>query len=197
MIITGEAHLAHYGILRRSGRYPWGSGGPEYASNQGFLGMVDGFKKQGLSETEIAKGLGITTTQLRAARSIAGTEEKMGRIAQAQKLKAKGMSNIAIGEKMGINESSVRSLLDPGKKDRADILKTTSDMLKRQVDEKKFLDIGAGVENQLKISSTKLKTAVAMLQEKGYVVHPVQIDQLGSPGSARTLVVVFCPGEPS
>ena len=29
MIVPEENYLAHYGILRRSGRYPWGSGGPE------------------------------------------------------------------------------------------------------------------------------------------------------------------------
>jgi len=27
-----EDYLAHYGVLRRTGRYPWGSGGPENVS---------------------------------------------------------------------------------------------------------------------------------------------------------------------
>ena len=67
MIIKDQDYLIHYGILRRSGRYPWGSGGPATGGNKNFIGMVDGLRAKGMSETEIAKGLGITTTQLRAA----------------------------------------------------------------------------------------------------------------------------------
>ncbi len=29
VIVEAENELMHYGILRRSGRYPWGSGGAE------------------------------------------------------------------------------------------------------------------------------------------------------------------------
>lgn len=192
MIISEEAYLAHYGILRRSGRYPWGSGGPEYASNAGFLGMVDSMKKQGMSEPEIARGLDITTTQLRAAKSIAVNEEKQAKIGQAEKLKTKGMSNNAIGKQMGINESSVRALLAPGIKDRADSLQTIAAMLKDQVDQKRFIDVGAGVENQLGISETKLKTAVSVLKEQGYTEHKVQIDQLQN-SNQKTTTKVLCP----
>ena len=46
--------LAHYGILRRSGRYPWGSGKDKYQRSVSIQGMVADLKKQGLSETEIA-----------------------------------------------------------------------------------------------------------------------------------------------
>lgn len=191
--ISRDDYLAHYGILRRSGRYPWGSGGPEYASNKGFLGMIEGLRKQGLSEAEIAKGIGITTTQLRAAKSIAVNEEKAARISEAQRLKAKGMSNVAIGQQMGINESSVRSLLEPSQKDRADVLQSVSTVLKDRVDEKQFIDIGAGVENQLGISKTKLNTAVAVLQEQGYEVHNVQVAQLGT-GNKTTIKVLAPPG---
>ncbi|HEY1249531.1 MAG TPA: hypothetical protein VGE97_11125, partial [Nitrososphaera sp.] len=63
MIRTEEEHLAHYGILRRSGRYPWGSGGSESTRNRSFLDTIDMHKKDGMSETEIARGYGITTTQ--------------------------------------------------------------------------------------------------------------------------------------
>jgi len=190
-VIDEEDYLAHYGVLRRSGRYPWGSGGPEHASNDSFLGMVDNLRKQGLSETDIARGMGITTTQLRAAKSIAKTEQRQASIANAQRLKDKGYSNVAIGERMSINESSVRSLLEPGRKDKTNILETTSNMLKDQVAEKGFIDIGSGVENHVGVSRTKLDTAVAMLKEKGYEVHNVQIDQLGT--GNKTLVKVLGP----
>lgn len=197
MIIDEEDHLAHYGILRRSGRYPWGSGGPERVSsnpnkrNKQFLDYVNDLKRQGLSSVEIAQGMGISTTQLRAASSIARNEWKQAQIAQAQKLKDKGLSNVAIGEKMGLNESSVRALLAPGAKDKADNLTSIANMLKEEVDSApdRPLDIGAGVENHLKVSGDKLRTAVAMLQEQGYQVHTVPIPQVGTTHDTQTKVL--------
>lgn len=195
MIIDEENYLAHYGILRRSGRYPWGSGGTQSERNQTFLSTVDGLRKQGLSETEIARGFGLTTTQLRAASSIAKNEEKQANISRAQALKEKGMSNVAIGEKMGLNESSVRALLAPGEKDKTDVLEATTKILKDQVEKKGYIDIGTGVERHLDISDTKLRTAVARLQEEGYTKHYVKVEQLGT-GKQTTLKVLAKPGTP-
>lgn len=194
-IVPEEEYLAHYGILRKSGRYPWGSGGPETASNKSFLGYVSQLQKEGMTEAEIATGMGINTTQLRAAKSIARNEERQANINMATRLKDKGMSNVAIGERMGLPESSVRALLAPGIRDRADILKTTSNMLKDQVKEKKYIDIGTGVEHQLGISNTKLATAVAMLQEEGYKIHYLKVTQLGT-GKQTTLKVLSAPDVP-
>lgn len=190
--IPEDQYLAHYGILRKSGRYPWGSGGPETATNRSFLGYVAQLQKEGMSEAEIAAGMGITTTQLRASKSIAKNEERQNNINMATKLKDKGLSNVAIGERMGLPESTVRSLLEPSAKDKADILQSTSNMLRDQVKEKKYLDIGTGVEHQVGISSTKLATAVAMLQEEGFKVHYLKVTQLGT-GKQTTLKVLSAP----
>lgn len=195
MIIPEENYLAHYGILRKSGRYPWGSGGPEYASNKSFLGYVAKLQKEGMSEAEIAEGMGINTTQLRAAKSIAKNAERQANINQAQRLKDKGMSNVAIGERMAMPESSVRALLAPGAKDKADVLTATSNMLRDQVAEKKYIDVGTGVENQLGISQTKLATAVAALQEEGYKIHYLKVKQLGT-GKDTTLKILTGPDVP-
>lgn len=193
--IPEKDYLAHYGILRKSGRYPWGSGGPEYASNKSFLGYVEKLQKDGLTEAEVATGMGINTTQLRAAKSIAKNEERQAEINMATRLKDKGMSNVAIAERMGKPESSVRALLAPGIKDKSDILMATSNMLKDQVAEKKYIDIGTGVENQLGISQTKLSTAVAMLQEEGYKIHYLKVKQLGT-GKQTTVKVLSAPDVP-
>ena len=66
-----EDTLSHYGILRKSGRYPWGSGKDPYQRSRDFQGLVKGLADKGMSEAEIAKGLGMTTTELRATKSIA------------------------------------------------------------------------------------------------------------------------------
>jgi DNA-binding CsgD family transcriptional regulator len=190
-----EDYLAHYGTPRHSGRYPWGSGEDPAGGSGSFLSDVAALKKKRMSETEIARGFGMTTTQLRAAASIAKSEKKQADIAMAQRLKEKGYSNIAIGKKMGINESSVRSLLTPGQKDRADVLEATSNMLKGQVDEKGYVDIGAGANYAANVSTTKLNTAVARLQAEGYKVHYVKVEQLGT-GNQTTLKILTKPDVP-
>ena len=101
--------LAHYGVPRRSGRYPWGSGKDPHQHSGDLLSTIKDLKAKGLSETEIAKGLGMTTTQLRAQKSIAKNEKRKADVAMVARLKEKGMSNTAIGRRMGINESSVRA----------------------------------------------------------------------------------------
>lgn len=195
MIIDEETYLAHYGILRKSGRYPWGSGETQSARNRSFLDTVNDLRSDGMSEADIARGFGMTTTQLRAARSIAKNEEKQADIDMAQRLKDKGYSNVAIGKRMKINESSVRALLAPGQKDKADVLEATSNMLKDAVNKKGFVDVGTGVERHIGISSTKLGTAVARLQEEGYKIHYVKVEQLGT-GQQTTIKVLSKPDVP-
>lgn len=194
IVFEEDDYIEHYGTPRRSGRYPWGSGGNSQHSKD-FLAYVTDLRRQGLSEVEIAKGLGITTTELRAQKSLARNEAKAADIAMAQRLKDKAWSNVAIGERMGIPESSVRVLLKPGTKDKNDILVTTANMLKEQVDEKKYIDVSAGVEHHIGVSRNKLNNAVAMLKEQGYTIHYVKVDQLGT-GLQTSIKVLAPPNTP-
>lgn len=189
MIIDEEEHLAHYGILRRSGRYPWGSGNNEVEVATGFLKYVADLKKEGLTEAQIAKGIGVSTTALRAAKSIAKSQKKMSDIIFAQSLKDKGYANTAIGKRMGLNESSVRSLLAPGAKDKAENLLAISNMLERAVEKNKYIDVGSGVEYYVGVSKEKLGNAVAILREKGYEVLHINIPQLGRNQDTRAKIL--------
>jgi hypothetical protein len=193
VIRTQEEHLAHYGILRRSGRYPWGSGGTQSKRNKSFLDTIAEQKAAGMSDTEIARGHGITTTQLRAARSIARAQQRQEKQLTAQRLKDKGWSNTAIGERMGLNESSVRALLAPGAKDKADALQTTANMLKDQVNEKTYVDIGGSVHLGVGVTRTHLDTAVAILKEQGYETHNIHVQQVAT-GKFTTVKVLAKPG---
>lgn len=184
-----DDELVHEGVARRSGRYPWGSGQDPHQRNRDFLAEVDVLKKKGLSETQIAEGLGINTTILRARKAIAKNEQRESKFVQANMLSQKGLSNVAIGEKMGINESSVRALLDPAAKARNDVLTNTADILKQQVKDKKFLDVGEGTANHMNINRDKLKTAVQMLQEEGYTLDYLRVPQLGT-GQFTTIKVL-------
>ena len=190
-----EDILKHYGMPRRSGRYPWGSGGDPEQRGTSFRGHVQALRKTGMSDVEIARSEGITTTQLRARLSLEKAEKRNADTAEAVRLKDKGLSQMEIGRRMGINESSVRSLLDPVLAERASVTSTVSKMLKEAVDEKTYIDVGVGVENQLGISRTRLITAIAELQEKGYNIHSVNVEQLGIPGQFTIVKVLSGPGD--
>lgn len=198
MKVDEEDYLAHYGILRRSGRYEWGSSNNVGTRSKDFLGYVQEMTGRGLTEKEIAQGVGWTTTQLREAKTVARNQRKQSDIRMAEKLRAKGYSNSAIGQRMAVDgnpvpESTIRSWLAPGAKDRADILTSTSEMLRDQVKEKGIIDIGKGNEHLIGITYTKLKAAVSMLKEEGYTVDKVKITQQGT-GHQTEIKFLAAPG---
>lgn len=194
-----SSELYHYGILRKSGRYPWGSGGDPEQRSRGFMAYVDDMKKKGLSDAEIARGFGLnsegqehTTTDLRTARSIAKNEILKADQMTAQRLRDKGMSPSAIGRQMGRNESSVRALLQPAAQERAQMLHNTADQLREALKKNEYVDIGLGVPSQMGISAEKLNTAVSILkEEEGYKVIKIQTDQIA--GAGKTTVKVLAP----
>ena len=196
-VITEEQFLKHYGTPRKSGRYPWGSGGNvelESKRNRDFLDLIAWQRKEGMSDREIWEGMGLTSTQFRARQAIAGNQQAQEKINQAVRLKDTGMSNNAIAKEMGLpNESSVRSLLDPDRQARAQVLSNTAAVLKREVAAKTLLDVGSGTEYSLDISEDKLKKSLAMLQEEGYQVHKIDVIQLGT-GKPTTRKVLAAPG---
>lgn len=181
--------IKHYGTPRHSGRYPWGSGKDPQRSKS-FGQQVKELKEQGLSEVDIAKGFDISTTELRKRVSIDRSAQRKEDAAFALKLKEKGLSNVAIAERMGRNESSIRALLDPILQERAELSEKIANVVRKNVDEKRFIDVGSGVETSLGISRTKLDVAVKLLQEEGYKVHYIKVEQMGAPGRYTSLKVL-------
>lgn len=197
MIIDESDYLAHYGVLRRSGRYPWGSGGTPEQNHRSFLGMVEAMRAEGLSDAEIARGFGMTnsgkelsTREFKAMRSIALNEVKAANVAMAERLRAKGMSPTEIARQMGLaGESSARALLAPGASARADAQKLAGDLLKDQIANGGYLDVGAGTELYMNMSRTKLDSVLTGLKNEGYEVVNIQIDQVGSDRKTNTKVL--------
>lgn len=187
--------LIHYGMPRRSGRYPWGSGEDPYQHSGDFLSRIDELKKQGLSETEIAKSMGLTTTQFRTQKSLAKDERRALEVATAKGLREKGYSLNEIAKKMGYsNDSSIRSLLNENSESRMNQAKKTAEFLKKQIDEKGMLDVGTGVERELGISKEKLNEALYILEMEGYPTYGGRVPQATNPGKFTTLSVVCPPG---
>lgn len=203
-----EDILAHYGMPRRSGRYPWGSGEDPYQHNQDFLSRVDELRKQNFTytdpetgkiftgDTAIAKSMGLSTTQFRTEIGLAKDERRMYDVATAKSLKEDGLSTTEIGRKMGVNESTVRSWLNAESQARMEQARKTADFIKEQVDKKGMVDVGGGVERELNISSEKMKQALYILEREGYPVYSGRFEQPTNPGQFTTQKVICKPGTP-
>jgi DNA-binding CsgD family transcriptional regulator len=195
VIRTEEEHLAHYGILRRSGRYPWGSGGTQSQRNRDYLSTIKHLKSQGMSDTEIARGFGVSRKELTEARTIARDQQRSEKQMTAWKHKEDGWSTSEIGRRMGMNESSVRALIKDFEKDKESTLQTVSNLLKDHVAKKGMIDVGKGVSTQLGISKPKFDAALALVRHEGYELHQIKIQQIGTK-QFTTMSVLAKPGTP-
>lgn len=192
---VAEDILMHYGIKRRSGRYPWGSGENPYQHSGDFLSRVEELQKQGLSEIDIAKSMGLSTTDLRMQVRVAKHERRALEADRARSLREDGLSLNEIAEKMGYaNDSSIRALLNESTAASKNRAKVTADILKKELEEKGMLDVGAGVEGVLNVSQTTLKEALFILETEGYHVYGIGIPQINNKGK-QTNTPVLCKPE--
>ena len=206
-MIVGEKpslnELMHYGVGHEngghSGRYPYGSGKESMQRSANLIDRVDKLKKDGHSEVEIAKMLGITnekgepsTGRLRTILGVAKSEQRAALVERANNYKADGLGATEIGKKMGLPESTVRSLLNAKSEARMNVAKTTAEFLKEQVDSKGMIDIGVGVERELGISREKLTQALYILETEGYVHYGGGVPQITNKGQ-QTNIKVLCP----
>lgn len=194
--------LQHYGMPRRSGRYPWGSGDNPYQRSIDFLGRIDELADRGLSEKEIARELGIvnekgepSTSRLRAQASYAKDERRLYRIETAKRLRDKeGLGNTEIGRRMDLSESTVRSLLDEHSEARTNAARNAANFIREQIKTKGMIDVGTGVERELNISREKLKEALYILESEGYPIYKGGIPQATNPGKQINQLVICPPG---
>lgn len=202
-----DEFLEHIGIARRSGRYPWGSGGDPYQRSRQFKAYMEEMKGKGLTEPQIAQALtefanaGVTekknmitvkTTDLRAGTAISTEQIFAANQARAHQLAEKGMSNGAIAEAMGLPrsaESTVRGWLKTSQEIKENSLRATANKLKEEVETKEFLDVGKGTELYLGVADSKLRSALAMLKDEGYNVYPMDVDQLGTDKATKMRVL--------
>lgn len=203
-----EEFLAHYGMPRRSGRYPWGSGEEPFQHSGDFLSRVEEMRKSKFTyidedgvkwtgDNAIAKSLGYTSSDFRTVCAIANNERRAVKVAAAKALKEKGFNATEIGRQMGINESSVRSLLDEKAEERMNQARATADFLKEQVDKKKMIDVGSKANLELNVSKEKMDQALYMLQaEGGYEIWGNRFPQATNKGQLTTQKVLCVPGTP-
>ena len=205
--ISGPSFM-HYGMPRRSGRYPYGSGEdpyqheswygkPDYQNSADFLARVEKLRKSGWKDNAegVREAFGMSLPEYRATLSNASSERRMLNIATAKSLKTDGLTPAQIAEKMGENENTVRSWLNAS--DSAATTTKTKDLanfLKKEIDEKGMIDVGAGVELELGVSKTRMNSALKMLEEDGYPVWTGSVPQATNAGKYTHIKVIGPPG---
>lgn len=193
-----EEYLKHYGMPRRSGRYPWGSGDDPYQHGRDFLSRVEELKKNGWQETpeNIKNEFGLTTTQYRTEKSLATSERRALNIARAKSLREDGLNDTQIGKEMGVNESTVRSWFNAQSEARMNQAKETANYIREQIEKKGMIDVGRGVERELNISPEKMKQALYILEREGYPVYGNRFEQPTNPGQWTTQKIICPKGTP-
>ena len=200
MSLFHDDELMHRGVSkldgapgRGSGRYPLGSGKKPNQHNGDFISRVEDLRRKGMSDTDIARSLNLSTTQFRVQIAIANEERRSANVVTARRLREEGNSLNEIANKMGFkNDSSVRALLNENAESRMNQSKVTAEYLKSIVDEKGMLDVGAGQERFAGVSRVKFDEALYRLQLEGYNVYGGSVEQVTNPGK-RTVLKVLCP----
>ena len=189
-----DSYLAHYGTPRHSGRYPWGSGENPYQHEDGFYYAVRELNKEGLSDTEIAKLWGMSTTEFRKQKTL-GREAYLGnQRALNEQLMDEGLNRSERARRLGVNESTLRSWENEVSIKRAKITDATVNVLKENVAEKHYIDVGDGVASGMGITKNRLDTAVQQMVNDGYELHTIKVEQVNNPGKFTTVRVLCEPG---
>lgn len=189
-----EDILMHYGVKRRSGRYPWGSGDNPYQHGGDFLSRVEELQRLGKSEKEIAQEMGLSTTDLRMQVRVAKHERRALQADRARSLRDDGKTLDEIASIMGFkNDSSVRALLNESIAENKNKARVTAEILKQELAEKGALDVGVGVERTLGVSTGVLQEALFILETEGYNRYGVGVPQVNDPKKRTITPVISVP----
>jgi DNA-binding NarL/FixJ family response regulator len=194
MDLVEEDILMHYGVKRRSGRYPWGSGDNPYQHGGDFLARVEELQRLGKTEKQIADELHLSTTDLRMQVRVAKHERRALQADRARSLREDGKTLDEIASILGYaNDSSVRALLNENTAANKNKAQDTAEILKKELAEKGAIDVGTGVERQLGVSTGVLQEALFILETEGYNRYGVGVPQVNDPKKRTITPVISVP----
>lgn len=194
MDLVEEDILMHYGVKRRSGRYPWGSGDNPYQHGGDFLARVEELQRLGKTEKQIADELHLSTTDLRMQVRVAKHERRALQADRARSLREDGKTLDEIASILGYaNDSSVRALLNENTAANKNKAQATAEILKKELAEKGAIDVGTGVERQLGVSTGVLQEALFILETEGYNRYGVGVPQVNDPKKRTITPVISVP----
>lgn len=177
-----------------SGRYRLGSGeNPYQRQDWGILSAVADLKKKhpGISQTEIARALNMSTTEYRKQIALANESRKQFIVPNAMLMLESGKSLNAAAKELGVPESTLRGMLKSYEQNKETAITNIANQLRDRISETSYVDISVGSEAWLGITKNRLANAVKQLEKEGYEVHETYIRQLTADES--TTVKVLTP----
>lgn len=199
MFVVDESELEHSGTphagsVPHSGRYKWGSGENPGQHDNSFRTQYRNFKKQGFTEAEIVKAMGLkSTAELRVLNKVNREQEGFEQTQRARKLiEENGYSLSAAARKVGLSESTLRSRLKSSFEERASRTSKAASYLQEQVDKGALVDVGEGSWTYLGVSKAVLDAAVRKLKDQGYSVETIEVPQVSDPDH-MTKIKVLAP----
>ena len=209
-ILTSDNHddeLMHYGVGHldggHSGRWPWGSGDNPCQRYGDFLSQYRRLEADGKSDKEIAELLDCYDFSIKAGKEVPSVKRLKARLqlAQAEERVAKyalalktidecGGNKSEAARKLGMNESSLRSLIDPKKLEFKTQAFRIAEVLADYVDENQMIDVGSGAEVYLGVTDSRLDTTLELMKELGYHVYNGKVKQMGT--NYETTMTVLC-----
>lgn len=211
-IVEEMKELMHYGMPRRSGRYPWGSGKDPYQHSNDFISRVEKLRDRNFTytdpktgktytgDTAIAKSLGLSSGEFRTEIAVAKDLRRTLQVDRAKSLKADGKNTSEIGRIMGVRESTVRSWFNEDRESNMKKAKEIAESLKARSKEVEadggMIDVGVIAEKNFNVSREKFNQALYLLKREGYNVYPGRVPQPTNPGQFTTQLVLCPPGVP-
>lgn len=194
-VLSNEFHdaIMHYGMPRRSGRYPYGSGENPYQHANDFYDKCNELRSKGMSDAQIAEFFDLTTSRYKNEYRLAKDQVKQDKIIMAQNLDKKGFSRSKIAEIMGEkNESTIRGYLNENNLRNRTAAQNTAEVLKQKMKEKGYLDVGAQAELALGVSRGVMDAALTQLDLEGYQTITIKTPQATNP-KQMTTIKLLCP----
>ena len=168
----------HEGPIPHSGRYAYGSGKKPFQHPKDFLTMVEKYKGDGYSTSEIARIMGIqNSTALKAQIANAKNAEKYAEVNEVWDMyHNKGMTKTEIAKKMNYpHVSTVDSKLKTKEASLVTEAQTIKEYLKNRVQEVAkqggYVDVGKGTSTNLGCSDERLNQALHLLEQEGYITY--------------------------
>lgn len=176
-----------------------------YKVDSDFDKQIKALTKEGYSDAQIALGLGVETSKLKALKSIATNTAKLELIEKDRKLMegVKDADGNWIQQPienrserariLGLAEGTLRSMENGSVEDNSKVIFNTADILRQEMQEHKYVHVGKGAAERLGIKPDKLNVALEVLKLEGYNVMNTQVEQLGSQKNNKTSVLTLVP----
>lgn len=220
MLGRNDDVIAHYGTpqnatgSRGSGRYRKGSGKNPYQHDPSRKKKVsvrqqkDILKKQGKTNSQIAKELGMSINEMNAKIKTEKAKEMSINVSQANKLRNKGYGNTDIARMMQeqgytvngknkITESNIRYWLQDERKEKISKNEDTKEALRKLVAEKSYIDVGPGVETlfgEHGMSKSSFDGVLRQMELEGYELLDIRVNNPTDPSKFVHTKVLAKPG---